>query len=129
MRHACGRRTERCHRDRTPATQFYSLPFQEHGRGPLPGLFRGRPLEQRRTSGGKAGNSTFATPGDGAGSDTRNLRGVMLKTRHEISAIRCHILNRAVMPPLQLNPSLPPKLQEEGQSWYMMADLRNLMSG
>ena len=38
---------------------------------------RGRPLEQRRTSGGKAGNSTFATAGDGAGSDTRNLRGVM----------------------------------------------------
>src|ERR1035438_6465372 len=36
-----------------------------------------RPLEQRRTSGGKAGNSTFATPGDVAGSDTRNLRGVM----------------------------------------------------
>jgi hypothetical protein len=34
-------------------------------------------MEQRRTSGGKAGNSTFATPGDGAGSDTRNLRGVM----------------------------------------------------
>jgi hypothetical protein len=25
----------------------------------------------------EAGNSTFATPGDGAGSDTRNLRGVM----------------------------------------------------
>src|ERR1035438_4529955 len=39
-----------------------------------------RPLEQRRTSGGKAGNSTFATPGDGAGSDTRNLRGVMLNS-------------------------------------------------
>ena len=37
----------------------------------------GRPLEQRRTSGGKARNSTFATPGDGAGSDTRNLRGLM----------------------------------------------------
>ena len=33
------------------------------------------PLEQRRSSGGKAGN--FATPGDGAGSDTRNLRDVM----------------------------------------------------
>ena len=29
--------------------------------------------DQRR----KAGNSTFGTPGDGAGSDTRNLRGVM----------------------------------------------------
>ena len=37
----------------------------------------GRPLEQRRTSGGNARNFAFATPGDGAGSDTCNLRGVM----------------------------------------------------
>ncbi len=36
-----------------------------------------RPLEQRRTSGGKARTFASATPGDGAGSDTCNLRGVM----------------------------------------------------
>jgi len=54
-------------------------------------LFRGRPLEQRSTSGGKAGNSTFATPGDGAGSDTRNLRGVMPNSpSNSLDLLTCH---------------------------------------